>query len=82
MTGVDIDVAEDGSQAVEKLLSFPERHYALILMDVQMPVMNGYEATEKIRRSPRADAAAALFPFPRVFFRRFVVFCIFCAGML
>ena len=82
MTGADIDVAEDGSQAVEIILSSPKRHYALILMDVQMPVMNGYEATEKIRRSPRADAAAALFPFPRVFFRRFVVFCIFCAGML
>ena len=43
---VQIDLAENGSIAVEKLRS---NHYDLILMDVQMPVMNGYEATKKIR---------------------------------
>ena len=52
MTGADIDVAEDGSQAVEKLLSSPKRHYALILMDVQMPVMNGYEARRRSAEAP------------------------------
>ena len=56
-TGAQIDVAENGSQAVERFLASPENGYALILMDVQMPVMNGYQATEKIRSSGRTDAA-------------------------
>ena len=81
MTGADIDVAEDGSQAVEKLLSFPERHYALILMDVQMPVMNGYEARRRSAEAPGRTPQPRFFLFP-AFFRRFGVFCIFCAGML
>ncbi len=45
-TGLIIDVAEDGSQAVE---DFRQAPYDLILMDVQMPVMDGYEATSQIR---------------------------------
>lgn len=50
-------MAENGSQAVERFLASPENGYALILMDVQMPVMNGYQATEQIRSSGRTDAA-------------------------
>lgn len=56
MTGAQIDTAEDGSQAVERFLASPEHGYALILMDVQMPVMDGYQATGQIRASQRADA--------------------------
>ncbi len=56
-TGAQIDVAENGSQAVERFIASPENGYALILMDVQMPVMNGYQATEQIRGSGRTDAA-------------------------
>jgi signal transduction histidine kinase/CheY-like chemotaxis protein len=44
--GVVVDVAENGAIAVEKMRSGA---YDIILMDVQMPVMNGYEATQKIR---------------------------------
>lgn len=43
---IEIDVADDGKIAVEKV---KERNYDLVLMDVQMPVMNGYEATKFIR---------------------------------
>ncbi|WP_367391979.1 ATP-binding protein [Lewinella sp. LCG006] len=44
--GLQLTLAENGAIALEKLRS---QDYDLILMDVQMPVMNGYEATEKIR---------------------------------
>ncbi|MBD5131088.1 MAG: response regulator [Clostridiales bacterium] len=47
--GFTIDTADDGSVAVEKMKNMPAGSYDLILMDVQMPVMNGYEATRAIR---------------------------------
>lgn len=49
MTGVTIDSAENGKIAVEKVMEAPEKWYDLILMDIQMPIMNGYEATAAIR---------------------------------
>ena len=49
MTGVTIDSAENGKIAVEKVMKAPEKWYDLIFMDIQMPVMNGYEATAAIR---------------------------------
>ena len=55
MIHVNVDCAVHGKEAVEKFLADGDR-YDLILMDVQMPVMDGYQATETIRRSnhPRA----------------------------
>ena len=47
--GMQIDVAENGQLAVERFASQPPGTYAMILMDVQMPVMDGYTATRKIR---------------------------------
>ena len=49
MTGVTIDSAENGKIAVEKVMEAPEKWYDLIFMDIQMPIMNGYEATAAIR---------------------------------
>ncbi len=47
--GFIIDTADDGSVAVEKIKNMPADAYDLILMDVQMPIMNGYQATRAIR---------------------------------
>ena len=49
--GAECDVAENGRRAVEKFVNAPDDMYDLILMDIQMPVMNGYEATRAIRAS-------------------------------
>ena len=47
--GFLVDTAEDGAEAVEKVKNSTAVGYDLVLMDVQMPVMNGYEATKQIR---------------------------------
>lgn len=48
--GFQVDIATDGSIAVEKVKRSKPGDYDLILMDIQMPIMNGYHATEAIRR--------------------------------
>lgn len=58
--GAGIDVAENGQRAVEMFDEKPENYYDFILMDVQMPVMNGRDAAKALRRLPRKDAGEIL----------------------
>lgn len=57
VTGVQVEVADNGAKAVEMFKSSDEGYYDLIFMDIQMPIMNGYEATKLIRQLPRSDSS-------------------------
>lgn len=56
MQGFDVDAVENGQRAVEAFEASAPGEYGAILMDIQMPVLNGYGATDAIRALARSDA--------------------------
>ena len=56
MEDIEVDIATNGKEAVAMFERSPQYYYDYILMDVQMPIMNGYSATQAIRELHRPDA--------------------------
>jgi signal transduction histidine kinase/DNA-binding response OmpR family regulator len=55
VVGLQVDEAHNGKEAVEKVMNSDVNYYSMIFMDIQMPIMNGYEATKAIRNNDRED---------------------------
>ena len=54
---LQVDTARNGREALEQFSAAAPGTYQLILLDIQMPVLNGYETAQKLRALPRPDAA-------------------------
>jgi len=75
---MQLDWAENGKACVDMFRKSPEGYYDAILMDLRMPVMMGYEATETIRRLPRTDANVPIIAMTADAFSEDVKRCLDC----
>ncbi len=58
MSGLTVEWATNGREAVERFVASPAGYYDCVFMDVRMPVLNGIEATKEIRASSHPDASS------------------------
>ncbi len=76
--GLEMEWAEDGRICVDKFGQSPAGYYDLILMDLRMPVMSGYEATEAIRKLDRPDADIPIIAMTADAFAEDIQHCLAC----
>ena len=76
--GFEVDWAENGKVCVEKFEQSPLGHYDLILMDIRMPVMDGYDAAEAIRALERQDAKLPIIAMTADAFAEDIKRCLAC----
>ena len=75
---LNLEWAENGQLCVEKFAASPEGFYKAILMDIRMPVMNGYEATQAIRKLNRGDAGVPIIAMTADAFSEDIKHCLDC----
>ena len=76
--GLELDWAENGQICADKFAASPVGYYDAVLMDIRMPVKNGYEATEMIRVMDRADASVPIIAMTADAFSEDVQRCLDC----